>query len=277
MAARNKKLVNEAYHAHPLRTQPALENIYAATDITERAARPASWHPSSHGIAQLAAPQQPLAQYPFPAYNEADFLTSLSQLPPTPVVYSAYNSPASVFSPLSLPYSDVDPQNYFISSPWPAAPQQAPVQHHLVVSTQQVGQTPSMSGQPEETPSSASSLGWNSAVNKAFEAPPTPEDFVRAPQPEPKLQSEETLPYQPLDADEPEGEILYGMGLYDAPEKPAVDSLLDYHQSTMSSLLGGSYEPTGKGLKLEDAWEPPESDDDDEDDDAEGEEQDDDE
>lgn len=83
---------------------------------------------------------------------------------------------------------------------------------------------------------------------------------------------------------EEEGEILYGMGLYDAPEKPLVmrdadtaQQQLGYHRYTIASLLGSyhahaypsaSYpEPTGKGLKLEDAWEPPASDDGDDGDD----------
>ncbi len=55
----------------------------------------------------------------------------------------------------------------------------------------------------------------------------------------------------------------YGMGLYDAPEK----SQLEYHRSAVISLLGpagSSPEPTGKGLKLEDAWDPPALEDDDE-------------
>lgn len=136
-------------------------------------------------------------------------------------------------------------------------------------------------GRPNRT-TSASSLEWESFVAHGFDrctAPPTPEDFVQAPRAEPRLQSEESIPYQPLESDEEEGEILYGMGLYDTPEKPDIDTQLGYHRSTISSLLGNAYtypEPTGKGLKLEDAWEPPASDDEDSqegDDDAEGEEQ----
>jgi hypothetical protein len=59
-----------------------------------------------------------------------------------------------------------------------------------------------------------------------------------------------------------EGEILYGMGLYDAPAPKSSDTL---HQSVVLSLLGGvkDEEETdggrGLGLKLEDAWEPPAS------------------
>lgn len=81
-------------------------------------------------------------------------------------------------------------------------------------------------------------------------------------QPEPVLQTEESIPYQALEAneeDEEEGDILVGLGLYDPPEK------LPF-QDEEGGLLGASFEPMGKGLKLEDAWEPPVSDDEDEED-----------
>lgn len=78
---------------------------------------------------------------------------------------------------------------------------------------------------------------------------------------------EEVLPFDSMDDSESEGEILYGMGLYDVPNR---DPVLDFHRTTVFSLLGGAYpEPTGKGLKLEDAWDPPASDDEEEDEDEE--------
>ncbi|EPE02941.1 hypothetical protein F503_08818 [Ophiostoma piceae UAMH 11346] len=82
--------------------------------------------------------------------------------------------------------------------------------------------------------------------------------------------------------DDTDGEILVGMGLYDPPEKSfqEVDPTLQSYRSSVAQLLGAAYTmptPTGKGLKLEDSWEPPENmDDEDEDDDerdAEGEDQ----
>lgn len=117
-------------------------------------------------------------------------------------------------------------------------------------------------------------------------APPTPEDFacglvagqgmetreqqqqVPSPmKPEPAQQAYQPLIHDDEIDDEPEGEILYGMGLYDAPDGNKGAAL---HQSVVLSLLGGARDQreadTGKGLglKLEDAWEPPASDDDDE-------------
>jgi hypothetical protein len=81
--------------------------------------------------------------------------------------------------------------------------------------------------------------------------------------------SEESIPYQSLEESEEEGEILVGMGLYDAPTKYDSDPQLDNYRSTTSQLLGTTYrgkEPTGKGLKLEESWQPPEDDDDDDED-----------
>lgn len=95
--------------------------------------------------------------------------------------------------------------------------------------------------------------------------PPTPDSFVCLPQSEPTV-SEDTVPFESLDKneDEEEGEVLVGMGLYDTSDKYEEDPQLNNYRSTAGSLLGASYqrkEPTGKGLKLEETWVPPQSDD----------------
>lgn len=90
------------------------------------------------------------------------------------------------------------------------------------------------------------------------------------------VSSEDSIPYQPLDDSEEEGEILIGMGLYDAPDKADEDPELDNYRTSASHLLGTTYR-RGQGLKLEEAWEPPatddEEDEEDDSDDADGEEQ----
>lgn len=101
--------------------------------------------------------------------------------------------------------------------------------------------------------------------------PPTPESLV---QPEPSLppMPQESPAFQTLDEPEDDGEVLVGMGLYDAPEKLNEDPQLDNYRSTVCSLLGSRFrpsEPQGKGLKLEETWAPPpKSDDEDEDEDS---------
>lgn len=278
--------------------QPFDESMFPASQDLKRDARqsdrPFSWHPPSQFVlqpeSQLLLPPQaqyPMStsQYPPYSYAEADYLMSNRQLPPTPAVYSGYTSPTAAFSPLSLPTTGFEPQTlqYFPQASWatmpelsPPAPAPAPMVDGLDRRSTGTGSDEYI----EAAPSSAADA-WNTFVSRGFPsgtAPPTPEDFARAPQVEPRLQSDESIPYQPLeeDDDDENGEILYGMGLYDTPEKP-VDAHIQYHRSAISSLLGSSFacpEPTGKGLKLEDAWEPPASDGEEseqgDDDDAEG-------
>jgi hypothetical protein len=144
-------------------------------------------------------------------------------------------------------------------------------------------------------------LGWspypaNDAILSLSAAPPTPEDFacslvsngaVTGSDAEAKAQTEQA--FQPVIVDddggkESDGEILYGMGLYDMPgrSKRAAaphSSLNMLHRSAIFSLLSsrdsgqtGEEEDEedeadagkGLGLKLEDAWEPPVSDDEEE-------------
>jgi len=91
--------------------------------------------------------------------------------------------------------------------------------------------------------------------------PPTPSSF---PPTQPLQPAATEAAIRVLDEPEEEGEILIGMGLYDTPGKYDEDPHLNNYRSTVSSLLGSSIrprEPTGKGLKLEETWEPPKSDD----------------
>ncbi len=298
------------------------ETFYERREPSSRPTRPVSWHPSSQNAQQaLFSSQQDNRNsmlYPYPAYNEAEFLASLQQLPPTPAAaYSGYTSPADSFSPLSLPYSNFNNSQQMCSppsQPLPTPQQQTSLFPPATYASTYAADLPSdLSYLPPA--GDDSSLGWDSyptntaaALLNRPTAPPTPEDFactlngpsqimLDAPQqPQPLLvpqqqQQQQPTPqqtllpaktecYQPLihddeDGSEPEGEILYGMGLYDdAPGKgPAA-----LHQSVVLSLLGGAPTPDadkGLGLKLEDAWEPPASDDeeDEEEEDGEGEEQ----
>lgn len=237
-------------------------------EVEKRSARPVSWHPTTYPLGQPQAyqRQQPL-YYPQPAYAEVEAFPSLPQFSPNPPVYSGYNTPMSSFSPLSLPYSHFDSDHYFPPASQ-TIPSQQPPAVQPIVHSEQASPTPVCQVPPPAFP--------------VCSAPPTPEYFNQCPEPETKLATEESIPFQPLEDDESDGEILYGMGLYDAPDKSYTDPSLDLHRSTIVSLLGGAGnypEPTGKGLKLEDAWEPPASDDEDEgsasEQDADGEDQDD--
>ncbi|KAK3359978.1 hypothetical protein B0T25DRAFT_534368 [Lasiosphaeria hispida] len=236
-----------------------------------RPTRPVSWHPTSHMVHPQPYPQQQAMPYAFSQFNDAEIYASLQHLPPTPAVYSGYNSPSSSFSPLSLPYSSHGSQQYYSPTNRSLPAQHTPAYQPTLGTAGTMSDIAYLPG-----PKVGEALDWNPfTVHGSYDrstAPPTPEDFDQAPRAVTKVANDEDLiPYQPLEDDEEsEGEILYGMGLYDMPDK-SDGSLLDLHRSTVFSLLGstGPYpEPTGKGLKLEDAWEPPASDDSDSDDDG---------
>lgn len=236
-----------------------------------RSSRPVSWHPSSYPQYQMAmsAPyQQPYAQdfaaqYPFPSAMDNDMTSAAYQPHFSPVpAYSCSTSPNSSFSPLSLPYNNFDSTPYLPVEGWNLPPQQVP----SYVSTN-AGTEPFPALTSDFAPAS-SAAAWASFVSQGFNStsPPTPENLPQSQQPKPAVSSEESIPYQALDDPEDDGEILVGMGLYDAPEKVDDDPSLSHSRSAFSSLLGTSYrstEGTGKGLKLEEAWQPPESDDED--------------
>lgn len=244
-----------------------------ASHIPTSLNRPVSWHPSSH----LAPQPVYYATPPVPTSNEFHIF----DLPQTPAAYSGYTSPASTFSPLSMPftgytqqqipYSDISTSypsnaNYVISEASSLAQQS---QNYCTLATENVDQ------------SMYSHFDWSNFATNGFEnsttAPPTPESFLPIQHPDPTFPAEDSIPYHPLSDSETEGEeILVGMGLYDSPEVPKAPGsdpqLGNYRALMMSQLLGSAYrqtEPAGKGLKLEETWNPPVSDDEEDEDDDE--------
>lgn len=210
-------------------------------------------------------------------YSEADIYAAYQQLPPTPAVYSGHTSPVASLSPVSLPYTttqeQVQPQYITAADTWatPAHFNTASYGSSYGSSYESSGSPvtaepfPSYTGQSTFTWDTSSSAGYNASAT-----PPTPETFQPVSQPEPAMPVEEPVVYQPEEESEEEGEILIGMGLYDAPDKSDMDPQLDHYRTSTSSLLGSTYRK-GAGLKLEEAWEPPKED---EEEDAESEEDD---
>ncbi|PSR94321.1 hypothetical protein BD289DRAFT_472544 [Coniella lustricola] len=236
----------------------------------KRTARPMSWHPSTQLSQAYSMPsvstQQ--SQYPFPSYCDYDFYSPPAQMASTPAAYSAYSSPISTFSPLALPaYSAYElPQTQAFTSPaWAmsAAPV-APCAMANVHTPPALDSTTSFAAAttPVYVDSSYSPASWTNVSSTGYthhvSAPPTPEDMPSTQLSELGVVAKQTTAAYATpdlkadDLTEDDGDILVGLGLYDPPERP--------------SLLGASFEPTGKGLKLEDAWEPPVTDDEEEDD-----------
>lgn len=282
MHQRRRTMMNDPLYIQ--RAQQMFEQPYLSTPGPEvygnnyygpvkRAARPLSWHPSTQlpQTQQMSSVSTQASQYPFPNYYDYDFYVPPAQMPPTPAAYSAYSSPASTFSPLQLPsYTTYElPQNY--TSPcWnmstasmePSVPSMSHVQQAPALAATTASYTPA--SEPSYVEPSYSPVSWSNipsmGYNQNVTTPPTPEDPPRAQQPEPVVVKQESLSYSPPEVkdeveEEDEGDILVGLGLYDPPEK--------------LGLLGACFEPMGKGLKLEDAWEPPVTDDEDDDDEEE--------
>nr|CAC28680.1 hypothetical protein [Neurospora crassa] len=277
--SKRKTLIGDGFQN--LYTQPAaaaylptpaaefpVEFMYDPETKPATTARPISWHPSSQQVAysQPYPQESAMAFAPYPSYQDFGACTQFQQLPPTPSVYSGSNSPCSAsFSPLSLPYPSVDFQQsqHQYASPGIQLYQPAPESPQSMAGM--VGDI----SYADFSKAEGNVMGWTSYAPSSsgldtYTAPPTPNNFELPEQfTNTKVASEEPVSYEAPEDDESDGEILYGMGLYDPPEthEPAD---MDFHQSTVSSLLGNAaaYEkPSGKGLKLEDAWEPPASDD----------------
>ncbi|KAI2473716.1 hypothetical protein F4781DRAFT_378525 [Annulohypoxylon bovei var. microspora] len=211
----------------------------------------------------IPMPQPDFSQYVVPApmtYHQQDIYSGYHNLPPTPAVYSGQTSPISSMSPLCLPYTaSSQPQampTYISQEMWNPTPQFNDNSYMACNNSGETEPFPSFTNQaPLNWGDSLAAQGFNVCT-----APPTPDEFQVAQQPEPAV-SEESIPYQPLEEPEEEGEILVGMGLYDPP-KTETDPGLDNYRTTTSQLLGTTYR-TGHGWKLEEAWEPPASDDED--------------
>lgn len=275
---------------------------------TKRVQRPMSWHPdSSHlqshmpqaqPVPHLQPPQQPAPSNAFHLSAQGRWndqtLPNYQHMSPMPPPYSCQTSPVT-FSPLSLPSNDVHSQPYYYvdGQAWSLPHQQVPSYVSPAVDScsispalesnmdysesfpplfptaNAVTATPDGDGSQDSAASE-----WRSFVEHGFDKtfPPTPENLPQM-QVKPAVHPEEPAPYEPLAESEDDGEILVGMGLYDTPDKHDADPGLNNYRSTLSSLLGGGApkvpEQAGKGLKLEETWQPPESDDEEDDDDDE--------
>ena len=203
-------------------------------------------------------PQQPFACVsPYAEIN--DMYGQYPTFSPGLSTFSCNTSPNS-FSPLSLPVQSFDNTPYFALENWAMTQQSPPSYVSAPTDMTYADALPTLPNYPIDQIQAVDSLNWDNFAMQGFSGttPPTPEGPVPSQQPRTEVQ---------VPAQEDDGEILVGMGLYDAPEKYSQDPQLLHARSSMSCLLGGKPEPAGKGLKLEETWEPPESDEEDDNDD----------
>ncbi|KAI9158701.1 hypothetical protein HJFPF1_06699 [Paramyrothecium foliicola] len=268
---RRRTMMNDAYM--PPRQQQISDYFSTAQS---KPSRPVSWHPSTH--LQPMASQYQQTSYPLSTpsmyADHQDMYTSQPHFSPMMASYSNNTSPASNFSPLPLMYQGASSAQYGSES-WGV-----PSKSTAYYSTQQDGQSvpgqeqfPSFGNAVHGSAVQTSTDDWNAFILHGFNntSPPTPDSFLPPHQLQPTVTTV-SQGYQDLEEPEEEGEILVGMGLYDPPEKYHEDPHLNNYRSTVSSLLGSTFrpkEPQGKGLKLEETWEPPKSDDEDDGEDAE--------
>ncbi|KFY70622.1 hypothetical protein V499_09035 [Pseudogymnoascus sp. VKM F-103] len=268
---RQPSAVNQGMSASGEPSQAYLTPLQAVSQT-----RPLSWHPSAYSTYDV--PFQPVYNNDMTDYSMS--YSNSQDLPNTPALQSNYGSPSATFSPETQPWTNYDQEYplYDTSSIMqpsftnPMADYAAYAQLQLQVQQQSYNDC--------MNPSIYSHFDWNNFAATGFEdgtAPPTPENFLPIQHPEPPCAIEATIPYHSLDDEEDEGEILVGMGLYDAPEKAPVTDMQQWEQyqtALISKYLGSTQraaaESTGKGLKLEETWNPPASEDEDEDQDAEG-------
>ncbi|KAL2676789.1 hypothetical protein Neosp_010555 [[Neocosmospora] mangrovei] len=268
--ARRKTLMNDGNSQR--RRQQVLDQLSMFYDTeqqqpTQRSSRPVSWHPSSYGQQQAQAQQPMYALTSSNMYANQQDTYGYPHVSPMLASTSCDTSPLA-FSHLSLPYQTADNLPYY-SYQGTSMAQQSPVS----CSGMETRQVSTEASAPNDNTAYGNGWDWNSFIMHGFNAttPPTPETLPQAELSQPAVSGD--IPYQALEEPlEEEGEILVGMGLYDAPDKYEEDPQLNNYRSTVSSLLGSTFrgnEPRGKGLKLEETWEPPKSDEEDEDDDEE--------
>lgn len=257
---RSRTTANDTSHRRPIIGQAGMVAI--GNRMQPQSHRPLSWHPSSWTDAPPAQ-QAPYPNSTFGDYYTCDF--------PAGRVYSRQASPNSTYLPPSRSYTDsrnlcssqpycehiFEPDNFFSAHMSPS------------VYTQDISE--------QYTPNNFSDIAtgsiqphydWNQFAAYGFDmptSPPTPDSFLPMPYHGTAFGTEDVTPYH---NDEPDGEELVGLGLYDTPEKAApLDPQLDKYRSLMMSQLMGPPPPrrveqTGKGLKLEETWNPPASDED---------------
>lgn len=239
--------------------------------IPTRLNRPVSWHSSS----QITPHPQYRSAYQVPIVQaQPDF--HIFDLPPTTAIYSGYGSPDSPFSPLSMPYAGYEQHYPYAHNSVPYYSSQGYPSSQPATQTA-IPYCPTQSGDADS--SIYSHFDWSNFATNGFEsstAPPTPENFLPIQHTQTTLPADDSIPYHSLSDSEPEGEILQGLGLYDTPDVPKSLSTApqfdDYRALVMSQLLGPAFrkpelESMGKGLKLEETWNPPASDDEDDDED----------
>ena len=225
------------------------------------AARPVSWHPSS----MASIHRRPGSMYDTPFRHSLAYQTIAVNGMPTPMTQpdSSSEIPADAWFSLDNSLSSYQPSTAY--NRYDQTGLRLDTSIHNDYSVDQ-GTQYSLSALPtsEDFPSFCadySTQAWTESLSQlsAYTAPPTPDLLPIQNPPMGNWQSDHadshTLPRK-------DSKELIGMGLYDRPDGSSLlsGSLTDSHTSL---LMSERHSSLGKGLKLEETWEPPEEDEDD--------------
>ena len=217
--------------------------------------RPVSWHPNTMANSQ----RRPQSDYeaPLPAsYN--DYNTYSVNGIPTPMSQAEFT-----MGTVSLQWQHADNVSslYQQSSDYDIKPEDSGRDSYFDQSypsySSPAGQI--SEGHPIFSPVPYPLSAWTSSMSTVSQqtAPPTPECFPT--QPVSQTWQDQTDQLSPLSSKE--SKELIGMGLYDGPDRHSwsLESMLD---GPTNLFAPGRPESMGKGLKLEEKWEPPEEEED---------------
>lgn len=229
--------------------------------------RPVSWHPSSMGLNRPAprtsthetSSRQSMAAYQTVAMNGL----------PTPMTQPDLNNdlPADPFFSLdnpSIPYqqSAMAQQAYTSAGLSVDTTYQScfPLGHATLP---QYTTVPASSDYSTYSPMNFATQSWAESLSAfpSYTAPPTP-DYLPIQNPSDMWQGADTIEKPALVKSQ--SKELVGMGLYDKPDRTgfSLNSLAYSHRESSGAHL--HHNSLGKGLKLEETWQPPEEEEDEE-------------
>ena len=235
--------------------------------------RPVSWHPTSMGSSRTSvrgtcartSSYEPQARNSFVGYQTV----AMNGLP-TPMTQPDLNADFPVDPLFSLDGSCIPYQQQIVqqSQPPMTIPQgYSPAGLSLDTSYQsyipsdssyhlQYPAVPSSADYPSCSPMNYAAQTWAESLSAfpTYTAPPTP-DFLPIQNPSDMWQGATTAVQPRLN--KPRSKELVGMGLYDHPDRNSfsLDSVTESHVD--SFVAHPHHESVGKGLKLEETWQPP--------------------
>ena len=187
---------------------------------------------------------------------------------PTPMTQPDLNNDLPVDPFFSLDNSSMSYQSTMAQQPYTSAGLSVDTSYQSCLplghaAPPQYTTVPASSDYSTYSPMDFATQSWAESLSAfpSYTAPPTP-DYLPIQNPSDMWQGVDTTKGPGLVKSR--SKELVGMGLYDTPDRTsfALDSLADSHRGSFA--VHPHHESVGKGLKLEETWQPPEEEEDDE-------------